>query len=159
MTHRPAAAMIAGLIAAAAAMLPGLAVADDTAPPASEWRGYCQVYLQALDGTAKGNDLDITYCLGITKGLLNGMRVGSQIGALSFGSRLAVKYELDADEVFKQFQRVEPSQLMRICAPAATPASDYVRAVMAHLERNPDDVRRPIGEVFFEGLQQTWPCD
>lgn len=159
MTHRPAAAAIAGVIAAVATALPGAAGADDTTPPASEWRGYCQVYLQALDGTAKGNDLDITYCLGITKGLLNGMRVGSQIGALSFGSRLAVKYELDADEVFKQFQMIEPSQLMRICAPAQTSAGDYVRAVMAHLDQSPDDVRRPIGEVFFEGLQQTWPCD
>lgn len=159
MTNRTAMAAIAGLIAAALTMLPGQPRADDTSPPASEWRGYCQVYLQALDGTAKGNDLDITYCLGITKGLLNGMRVGSQIGALSFGSRLAVKYELDADEVFKQFQMIEPPQLMRICAPAQTPAADYVRAVMAHLDRNPDDVQRPIGEVFFEGLQKTWPCD
>jgi hypothetical protein len=156
--HRPQVAALASLLAAVAAMWPGGAPADDTSPPASEWRGYCQVYLQALDGTAKGNDLDVTYCLGITKGLLGGMRVGSQIGALSFGSKLAVKHQLDADEVFKEFQRIEPAQLMRICAPVQTPASDYVRAVMSHLERNPQDVQRPIGEVFFEGLQQAWPC-
>jgi hypothetical protein len=156
--HRHQVAALASLLAVVAAMLPGGALADDTSPPASEWRGYCQVYLQALDGTAKGNDLDITYCLGITKGLLSGMRVGSQIGALSFGSKLAVKYQLDADEVFKEFQRVDPAQLMGICAPVQTPASDYVRAIMSHLERNPDDAQRPIGEVFFEGLQKNWPC-
>jgi hypothetical protein len=156
--HRVAVAALASLFAVVTTTSPGRAYADDTSPPASEWRGYCKAYLEALDGGAKDNDLDITYCLGITKGLLNGMRVGSQIGALSFGSRLAVKYELDADEVFKQFQMVEPMQLMRVCAPAQTPAADYVHAVMAHLERNPDAVQRSIGEVFFEGLQQAWPC-
>lgn len=155
---RPAAAALASLFLAAMAAAPGPARAEETSPPASEWRGYCRVYLQALDGSAKGNDLDITYCLGITKGLLNGMQIGSQIGALSFGSRLAVKYKLDADEVFKQFQMVDPAQLMRVCAPPQTPAVDFVRAVMSHLERNPQDLQRPIGEVFFEGLQQAWPC-
>ena len=155
--NRSAAALAASLLAAVAIVLPGRAAAEETSPPASEWRGYCQGYLQALDG-AKGNDLDVTYCLGITKGLLNGIRIGSQIGALSFGSRLAVKYKLDADEVFKEFQRVEPSQLMGVCAPAGTPSADFVRAVMSHLERTPADLQRPIGEVFFEGLQQAWPC-
>jgi hypothetical protein len=159
MMQRSATAALPILLALAVATPPGRSAADEVSPAAAEWRGYCRVYLQALDGSAKGNDLDITYCLGITKGLVNGMRVGSQIGALSFGSRLAVQYRLDADEVFKQFQTVEPSRLMRICAPAAAPAADYVRAVMSHLERNPDDAQRPIGEVFFEGLQQAWPCD
>jgi len=156
---RPAAAALASLFVAAVAAAPGPARAEETSPAASEWRGYCQAYLQALDGGAKGNDLDVTYCLGITKGLLNGMRIGSQIGALSFGSRLAVKYKLDADEVFKEFQRVEPAQLMGVCAPAGTPSADFVRAVMSHLERNPTDLERPVGEVFFEGLQQAWPCN
>jgi hypothetical protein len=30
---------------------------------------------------------------------------------------------------------------------------------MTHLEQNPKDMQRPIGEVFFEGLQKAWPCD
>jgi Rap1a immunity proteins len=155
---RPAAAALASLFVATVTAAPGPARAEETWPPASEWRGYCQAYLQALDGGAKGNDLDVTYCLGTTKGLLNGLRVGSQVGALSFGSRLAVKYQLDADEVFKEFQRVEPSLLMGVCAPAGTSAADFVRAVMSHLERNPADLQQPIGEVFFEGLQLAWPC-
>jgi hypothetical protein len=48
---------------------------------------------------------------------------------------------------------------MGICSPPAAGAADYVRAVLGHLERNPKDLQRPLGEVFFEGLQQTWPCD
>ena len=55
--NRSAAALAASLLAAVAIVLPGRAAAEETSPPASEWRGYCQGYLQALDG-AKGNDLD-----------------------------------------------------------------------------------------------------
>ena len=73
----------------------------------------------------------------MTKGLLNGLRIGSQIGALSFGSRLAIRYKLDPDEVFKLFQTQDPSRLLGICSPAARAAADYVRAVLAHLEKNP----------------------
>ena len=35
---------------------------------------------------------------------------------------------------------------------------DHVKAVLAYLEKNPDDLKRPIGEVFFEGLQAAYPC-
>jgi hypothetical protein len=133
--------------------------ADDVSPPASEWRGYCQAYLKALDGDATASDLDVTYCLGVTKGLLTGMRIGSQIGALSFGSRLAIRYELDPDEVFKLFQSVDRSALLGICSPAASTTPDYVRALLAHLEKKPDDLARPIAEVFYEGLEAAYPCD
>ena len=132
--------------------------AQDLSPPASEWRSYCQTYLDAIDGSSAASDLDVTYCLGVTKGLLNGLRVGSQIGALSFGSRIAVKYKLDADEVFKLFQTQDPARLIGICSPASSNAADHVRAVLAHLEKNPDDLARPIAEVFFEGLQAAYPC-
>ena len=134
-------------------------VADDISPPASEWRSYCQVYLKALDGDATASDLDVTYCLGVTKGLLTGMRVGSQIGALSFGSRLAVRYELDRDEVFKLFQTQEPSRMLGICSPDASTTPDYVRAVLAYLEKTPEASKRPIAEVFYEALQAAYPCD
>ncbi|HET9694631.1 MAG TPA: hypothetical protein VFP48_09600, partial [Steroidobacteraceae bacterium] len=86
--------------------------ADDISPPAKEWRSYCQSYLKALEGDTSASDLDVTYCVGVTKGLLSGLRVGAQLGALSFGSRLAVRYELDADEVFKVFQEQDPSRLL-----------------------------------------------
>jgi Rap1a immunity proteins len=157
--NRIASAFAASLLVGVLVAWPGRAQAQEMSPPASEWRGYCRAYLEAVDRDVQGNDLDITYCLGVTKGLLNGLRIGSQIGALSFGSRLAIRYELDADEVFKLFQTQEPARLLGICSPTTTPAVDYVRTVLAHLERNPKDLQRPIGEVFFEGLQQAYPCD
>jgi hypothetical protein len=150
-----AACLLAGVLAAWSAAVP----AQEMSPPASEWRGYCQAYVKALEGDTQGNDLDVTYCLGMTKGLLNGLRIGGQIGALSFGSRLAVRYKLDADEVFKLFQTQDPARLLGVCSPASAPAADHVRAVLAHLERNPKDLQRPIGEVFYEALQQAYPCD
>ena len=137
---------------------PARAASQDVSPPASEWRGYCSAYVAALDGKAEVSDLDVTYCLGMTKGLLNGLRIGAQIGALSFGSRIAVRYQLDPDEVFKLFQQQDPGRILGVCSPATLNAADYVRAVLAHLEKNPADRQRPIGEVFFEGLQATWPC-
>jgi hypothetical protein len=142
----------------AALFAPGTTSAQDISPPASEWRSYCQAYVKALDGDTAASDLDVTYCLGVTKGLLNGLRIGSQIGALSFGSRLAVKYQLDPDEVFKQFQEQDPSRLLGICSPPTVNAADYVRALLAHLDRNPKDLPRPIGEVFYEGLAAAYPC-
>ncbi len=157
--NRVASAFAANLLAVALIAGAGTARAQEMSPPASEWRGYCQAYLAALDRDVQGNDLDITYCLGVTKGLLNGLRIGSQIGALSFGSRLAIRYELDADEVFKLFQTQEPARLLGVCSPASTPAAEYVRTVLTHLERNPKDLQRPIGEVFFEGLSQAYPCN
>jgi hypothetical protein len=133
--------------------------ADEVSPPASEWRSYCQSYIKAVDGDTTINDLDITYCLGVTKGLLNGLRIGAQLGALSFGSRMAVNYKLDPDEVFKLFQAQDPARLLGVCAPPAQATPDYVRAVLKHLEKNPDAVKRPISEVFYEALQATYPCN
>ena len=133
--------------------------ADEVWPPASEWRSYCQVYEKALEGGAAGSDLDVTYCLGVTKGLLTGMRVGSQVGALSFGSHLVVRYKLDPDEVFKLFQTIEQPRILGICSPASAATPDYVRAVLGHLEKNPDDLKRPIAEVFYEALAATYPCN
>jgi hypothetical protein len=146
--------LLLSVVACMALARPGPAVAQDVSTPASEWRSYCSAYLAAVDGNAEASDLDITYCLGVTKGLLNGLRIGSQIGALSFGSRLAVRYELDLDEVFKAFQQQDPDQILGICSPATLNAADYVRAVL----RKPSAAQRPIGEVFFEALQETYPC-
>lgn len=151
--------MIGSIVACAAIAAPGSAAAQELSPPASEWRSYCQTYLKALEGDAAASDLDITYCLGVTKGLLNGLRVGSQIGALSFASRVAVEYKLDPDAVFRLFQTQDPSRLLGICSSASNTAPDYVRAVLAHLEKNPDSLRRPIAEAFYEGLQAAYPCN
>jgi len=150
--------LLMSVAACAALTTPGPAAAQDLSTPASEWRSYCSAYLAAVDGNAEASDLDITYCLGVTKGLLHGLRIGSQIGALSFGSRLAVRYELDPDEVFQAFQQQDPDQMLGICSPATSNAADYVRAVLGYLDRKPSAAQRPIGEVFFEGLQEAYPC-
>lgn len=145
-------------LACAALAAPAPVTAQEASPPASEWRSYCKVYLAAIDGDTKASDLDVTYCLGVTKGLLNGLNIGSQIGALSFGSRVAIKYKLDPDEVFKLFQEQEPSRLLGVCSPAQATTPDYVRAVIGYLDKNPDALKRPVAEVFFEGLQSAYPC-
>jgi hypothetical protein len=132
--------------------------AEDISPPAKEWRSYCQSYMKAIDGDTSASDLDVTYCVGVTKGLLTGMRVGSQIGAVSFGSRIAVKKEIDPDEVFKLFQAQDPAHLLGICAPSTATMPDYVRPVLAKLDKNPGDAQRPIAEVFYEAVSAAYPC-
>jgi len=82
MNRRPVLSVLAAACVAAATA--SEVTADDVSPSAGEWRSYCSAYLKAVDGSAEASDLDVTYCLGVTKGLLNGMRIGGQIGALSF---------------------------------------------------------------------------
>jgi hypothetical protein len=132
--------------------------AEEAEPKASEWRSYCQSYLKELSGEPGASDLDVTYCIGMTQGLLNGMRVGSQLGALSMGSLLAVKYEHDPDEVFKLFEAQPKARLLGICSPPAAATRDHVRIVLDHLARKPDDEKRPIAEVMYEALQDAYPC-
>lgn len=132
--------------------------AEDAAPKAREWRSYCQGYLKAAEGDASASDLDVTYCVGITQGLLNGMRVGSQLGALSMGSLIAVKYNLDPDAIYRLFESQPPQKLMGICAPAAYATRDYVKVVLDYLAKKPGDVERPIAEVFFDALDAAHPC-
>jgi hypothetical protein len=147
-------------LAAALTFLTTIAhAADEVSPPASEWRSYCQSYIKAVDGDTTINDLDVTYCLGVTKGLLNGLRIGAQIGALSFGSQLVLHYKLDKDEVFKHFQSLDPNRLLGVCAPATNTTPDYVRAVLKYLDKSPDFAKRPISEVFYEALQASYPCN
>lgn len=132
--------------------------ADDVSPPAREWRSYCQAYMKALEGDADASDLDVTYCLGVTKGLLSGLRVGAQLGALSFGSRVAIQNKLDPDAVFKQFQEQDPSRLLGICAPGGATTPDFIRPVLTQLADKPGDAERPIAEVFYEALSAAYPC-
>jgi hypothetical protein len=158
-TDWPAAAFTAGtvlFVALAGAARP--VAADEVSPPAREWRSYCQGYMKALEGDAAASDLDVTYCLGVTKGLLNGMRVGSQLGALSFASRVAVTYNLDADAVFKMFEQQDPARLLGVCAPATATTPDFIRPVLAQIEKNPGDAERPIAEVFYEAISAAFPC-
>ena len=119
-------ALLVGVAAFAAG---GTSRAQEVTQPASEWHGYCQTYLKAIGGDKSAPDLDVTYCLGVTRGLVNGLNVGSQVGALSFGSLLAIRYQIDPDDVFKLFQTQKASQMLGICTPAAvqtaTPSSPH----------------------------------
>jgi hypothetical protein len=133
--------------------------AQDADPKASEWRSYCESYLKELSGQPGASDLDVTYCIGMTQGLLNGMRVGSQLGALSMGSLMAVKYQHDPDEVFKLFEAQPQQRLLGICSPPTTATRDYVRIVLDHLSKKADDAKRPIAEVMYEALQAAFPCN
>jgi hypothetical protein len=134
------------------------AVAEDTAPPAREWASYCRGYMKALEGDATASDLDVTYCVGVTQGLLNGMRVGSQLGALGMGSLIALKYKLDPEEVFKMFSEQPPGRLLGICTPAGIATREHVQSVLEHLDKQPADLQRPISEVLYEVLQAKHPC-
>ena len=156
--RRPALAVTLACSTLLALVAPAASAAEPVSPPAKEWRGYCQAYMKSIEGDTKASDLDVTYCVGMTKGLLTGLRVGAQIGALSFGSRLAVAHELDPDKVFQLFQSHDTARLLGICAPATLALSDYVKPVLARMEKNPGDGALPIAEVFYEALSETYPC-
>ncbi len=158
LAYRPI-AVPASLLLLLVLLLPAtIAVADDTAPPAREWASYCRGYMKALEGDATASDLDVTYCVGVTQGLLNGMRVGSQLGALSMASQIALKYQLDPDAVFKMFSEQPPGRLLGICTPPAVATREHVQSVLEHLDKQPADLQRPISEVLYEVLQAKHPC-
>ncbi|MCK7474120.1 MAG: hypothetical protein MZV49_12670 [Rhodopseudomonas palustris] len=123
-------------------------------PPASEWRSYCKAYLAAVDGDAReASDLEVTYCLGVTKGLLNGLRIGSQIGALSFGSRLAVAVQARPG---RGVQAVPARRIRRACSASAArrmrPRPICVRAVLGYLDKNPAHAATSDRRGFLRGL-------
>jgi hypothetical protein len=127
-------------------------------PTAGDWRRSCEAYMQALQGVPQGDDLEVTYCLGLTLGLVEGMRLGSQLGALNFGSQMAVRYRLDPGEVFGLFQQRSAGSLLQVCPPEGVGLRAYVTAVHAYIGSNPETATRPVTEVFFEALQAAFPC-
>jgi hypothetical protein len=128
------------------------------APTAGEWQRSCEAYMQALQGMVRGDDMEVTYCLGLTLGLVEGMRLGSQLGALNFGSQLAVAYQLEPGEVFARFRGRTADSLLQVCPPEGVGLRAYVTAVYGYLARNPQAGERPVTEVFFESLQAAFPC-
>jgi hypothetical protein len=135
------------------------AQADVASPNGTEWQAHCKGYLRALDGDPTADDFDVTYCIGMTQGLLSGLRTGSQLGALSLGSTLAVTYDLDPDAVFRVFESRTPAQLLQICTPVNATVADHVRIIDAYLDRERAQVDLPLAEIFFAALQEKWPCE
>ena len=127
-------------------------------PTAREWQTSCEAYVQALQGIPQTDDLEVTHCLGLTLGLVEGMRIGSQLGALNFASELTVAFGLDPGQVFALFERRTAASLLEICPPEGIGLKAYVIAVHGYLANHPEDGQRPVTEVFFEALQAAFPC-
>lgn len=126
-------------------------------PRAGEWLADCRAYLAVLAGE-DGSDLDITYCTGLTRGILAGMGTGAGIGAVSMASALTVLADLPESEVRKVIEGMDRHHLLGICAPADLPVADVVQAVAAHLGDHAGSLELPVTAAFFEALQARYPC-
>lgn len=139
-----------------AALLPPQSRAAITT--AGEWHADCRAYIGVLSGTGDGDDLEITYCMGLTLGIVGGLETGSRIGALSMASLLALLLDLDRDAVFNVFNEVSKEELLGYCLPASHTGSQFIRVVADYLSRNPDKSELPATAVFFDALQEAYPC-
>ncbi len=135
------------------AWLPGQAAE----PLAGEWLADCRAYLAVLEGH-DGSDLDITYCTGLTRGILAGLGTGAGIGAVSMASALTVLAGLPESEVRKVIEGMDRSDLLGICAPGDLPTSELVQTVAAYLAERPEALELPVTGAFFEALQARYPC-
>lgn len=145
------------LVLALLALVNPLCTARADEPLASEWQADCRPYLAVLAGQ-EGSDLDITYCTGLTRGILAGLGTGAGIGAVSMASALTVIAGLPEDEVRKIIDSMDRRDLLGICAPGDLPVADVVQTVSDYLDGNPDSGGLPVTAAFFEALQTRYPC-
>jgi hypothetical protein len=122
--------------------------ADLVAPTAGEWQRNCDAYVRAVQGQEGTSDLDVTWCLGMTSGMLNGLRLGSQLGALNMASRMTVTYGLQSRDVFEVFQQQTPESLLQVCVPKGIRMRDYI-----------ETVHKFIGKKADVSLQERFVCD
>lgn len=132
--------------------------ADAVFVTAADWQADCAAYIGVLTGTGDGDDLEITYCMGQTLGIVGGLETGSRIGALSMASMLAILLGLDRDKVFQIFNEVTTEELLGYCTPPEHSGSQYIRVVADYLSRHPGKGELPVTMVFFEALQEAYPC-
>lgn len=148
------------LAAASLGLLLSLPVPGQAAiATAADWQGDCAAYIAILSGTGGGDDLDITYCLGQTLGIVAGFETGSRIGALSMASLLTVLLGLDGEKVFTLFGETSDEELLGYCEEEETSGSRYIMILADYLERFPDKGGLPVTAVFFEALQEAFPCE
>jgi hypothetical protein len=133
--------------------------ADLVAPTAGEWQKNCDAYVRALQGAEATSDLDVAWCLAMTSGMLNGLRLGSQLGALNMASRMTVTYGLQSRDVFEAFQQQTPESLLQVCVPKGMRMRDYIDTVHRYIGKTADVATRQLNEVFFEALQERYKCD
>jgi hypothetical protein len=137
----------------------GAAAADELKPPSgADWRRHCDEYLGELGGRPKTDDLAVTYCIGLTSGVLAGLKLGSQLGAIGMASRLTAAFGLDSKQVFEEFRKTTPETLMQFCPPAGLALHDYVMLVHGYLKGHAEAAPRPLPDVFFKALQEAYPC-
>jgi hypothetical protein len=144
------------LAAAGAACL--AAGAAEPAGSAAAWREDCASYVDVLRGGAGGEDMELSYCIGQTAGITSALLTGSQIGAVSMASALAVAFQLDGDEVFRLFRERTAQSLLGVCPPENARTSEQVLIVYRYLEEHPDKGALAAPAVFFEALSSAYPC-
>ncbi|MGD9342086.1 MAG: hypothetical protein PVG76_14190, partial [Chromatiales bacterium] len=92
-------------------------MAEQAVRSAGEWRQDCDAFIAALTGGEPGDDLDITYCVGQTEGIVAGLSTGSRIGAVGMASKLTLAYGLDRQQVYELFEQTSSQDLLGICLP------------------------------------------
>lgn len=145
---------MACLISALGAPAPAVAVETT----AAVWYSDCRAYIGILRGTSDGDDLEVTYCMGQTLGIIEGLRTGSRIGALSMASLMSVLLGLDSAQVFEVFKDASTEDLLGYCAPPDQPGSAYILVVADYLDRNPASLEVSATAAFFEALREAYPC-
>lgn len=145
--------LFAAALLGALSFAPG-AQAADTAQP---WFDNCAVFMKVLSG-GQGGDTEIGSCIAQTEGLVNGMQVGSQVGALAFAGLVTIQSKIDEEVLWQLFQRTNPSMLLGICMPQNIQTGAQIEAVYRHIEKNPAKKVQPVGQVFYDALSEKWPC-
>jgi len=135
-----------------------LVMAEQAVRSAGEWRQDCDAFIAALTGGEPGDDLDITYCVGQTEGIVAGLSTGSRIGAVGMASKLTLAYGLDRQQVYELFEQTSSQDLLGICLPDDLRTGAQVLAVAEFLDANPDTHGLPVTAVFFQALQARFPC-
>jgi hypothetical protein len=155
MTPRPS--LLTALLAIAAHLQPAPAAAAETT--AATWYSDCRAYVAILRGTGSGDDLEVTYCMGQTLGIVEGLRTGSRIGALSMASLMSVLLGLDSEQVFEVFKEASTEDLLGYCVPPDQTGSAYILTVADYLDRNPASLEVSATAAFFEALREAHPCE
>lgn len=125
---------------------------------AAGWYADCRAYVGILRGTSDGDDLEVTYCMGQTLGIVEGLRTGSRIGALSMASLMSLLLGLNSEEVFNVFKDATTEDLLGYCVPEDQPGSAYILTVADYLDRNPASLQVSATAAFFEALREAFPC-
>jgi len=147
--------LLAAGVLTAATLLPADVMAESTA---AGWYSDCRAYIGILRGTSDGDDLEVTYCMGQTLGIVEGLETGSRIGALSMASLMALLLGLNSEEVFNVFKDASSEDLLGYCAPEKQTGSAYILVVADYLDRNPASMEVSSTAAFFEALREAYPC-